>query len=218
MNDDYVAPGTGKTLSTSSLIACGAFAGLLLLYVCTHACTGFAVDIVLYPIDTVKTRLQSERGFKNSGGFRRIYAGVPSILVGSAPSAALFFTAYETIKHVAGDTPPAHMLAAMMGEVAACFVRVPTEVVKQRSQVGQLRCAHTHCVKASPNLPTGAVLHRLYIADGVGGLYRGFGSTILREIPFSVIEFPLWEAFKRRTSQYTGKPLTSIQVRVHAHR
>lgn len=112
---------------------------------CTHtrARPGFAVDITLYPIDTIKTRLQSERGFVKSGGFRRIYAGVPSILVGSAPSAALFFTAYESIKHVVGDTPPAHMLAATMGEVAACLVRVPTEVVKQRSQVGQLQCAHT---------------------------------------------------------------------------
>lgn len=28
------------------------------------------------------------------------------------------------------------------------------------------------------------------------GLYRGYGSTLLREIPFSIIQFPLYEKFK----------------------
>ena len=30
----------------------------------------------------------------------------------------------------------------------------------------------------------------------IAGLYRGFGTTVLREIPFSLIQFPLWEFFK----------------------
>lgn len=47
--------------------------------------SGLCVDIVLYPLDTVKTRLQSAEGFVNSGGFRGIYRGLGSILVGSAP-------------------------------------------------------------------------------------------------------------------------------------
>jgi len=34
------------------------------------------VDVALFPIDTVKTRLQSERGFWRSGGFRGIYKGL----------------------------------------------------------------------------------------------------------------------------------------------
>jgi len=46
---------------------------------------GFAVDIVLYPLDTIKTRLQSSAGFRHSGGFRGIYRGLGSVAVGSVP-------------------------------------------------------------------------------------------------------------------------------------
>ncbi|KAK0511969.1 hypothetical protein JMJ35_005097 [Cladonia borealis] len=62
------------------------------------ALAGTTVDLSLYPIDTLKTRLQSSAGFHASGGFRGIYAGVGSALIGSAPSAALFFVSYEGLK------------------------------------------------------------------------------------------------------------------------
>ena len=45
------------------------------------------VDIVLFPLDTVKTRLQSKSGFRASGGFRGIYSGILPAAAGSAPSA-----------------------------------------------------------------------------------------------------------------------------------
>ena len=56
------------------------------------------VDFILFPLDTVKTRLQSKNGFLKSGGFRGIYSGLGSTMIGSAPTAALFFTVYETSK------------------------------------------------------------------------------------------------------------------------
>jgi solute carrier family 25 S-adenosylmethionine transporter 26 len=56
------------------------------------------VDLILFPFDTIKTRIQSKNGFWNSGGFRGIYNGIPSTLVFSAPTAALFFTVYDTTK------------------------------------------------------------------------------------------------------------------------
>ena len=34
---------------------------------------GLAVDLGLYPLDTIKTRLQSQQGFRSAGGFSRIY-------------------------------------------------------------------------------------------------------------------------------------------------
>lgn len=47
---------------------------------------GLAVDLLLYPVDTLKTRLQSPRGFVHAGGFAAIYAGLPAAAVGAAPS------------------------------------------------------------------------------------------------------------------------------------
>ena len=56
---------------------------------------GTSVDVALFPIDTLKTRLQSPQGFLKSGGFRGIYNGLGSAAAGSAPGAALFFSSYE---------------------------------------------------------------------------------------------------------------------------
>ena len=39
---------------------------------------GTAVDVSLFPLDTIKTRLQSRQGFLAAGGFRNIYSGETS--------------------------------------------------------------------------------------------------------------------------------------------
>lgn len=46
---------------------------------------GTAVDTALFPLDTLKTRLQSKAGFAASGGFRGVYSGLTSAVIGSAP-------------------------------------------------------------------------------------------------------------------------------------
>jgi len=56
---------------------------------------GTSVDVALFPIDTLKTRMQSPQGFIKAGGFRGIYNGLGAAAVGSAPGAALFFSSYE---------------------------------------------------------------------------------------------------------------------------
>jgi solute carrier family 25 S-adenosylmethionine transporter 26 len=87
------------------------------------------------------------------------------------------------------------MAAASLGEVAACAVRVPTEVVKQRAQAVQhpsSRAALAHILKSYSGV-------RL-----VRELYRGGAVTLMREVPFTVIQFPLWEALKKyHTSQFS---------------
>ena len=37
---------------------------------------GVSVDIALFPLDTIKTRMQSPHGFLKSGGFRGVYNGL----------------------------------------------------------------------------------------------------------------------------------------------
>ena len=59
---------------------------------------GTSVDVALFPLDTIKTRAQSAAGFRASGGFSRVYAGLGPAALGSAPNAALFFVTYDTAK------------------------------------------------------------------------------------------------------------------------
>lgn len=186
------------------------------------ALAGTSVDLSLYPLDTIKTRLQSATSFRAAGGFSGIYAGVGSAIVGSAPGAALFFVTYEQTKSFLSSrriaqqaltgSPPAdddwalpieHMAAASLGEVAACAVRVPTEVIKQRAQARQY--------PSSLSALSSILSQRSSI--GISGvwreLYRGWSITVFREVPFTVIQFPLWEAMKTYRLRKTGKDTVS---------
>ncbi|XP_061584290.1 mitochondrial S-adenosylmethionine carrier protein, partial [Cololabis saira] len=173
-------------------------------------CAGVCVDLTLFPLDTIKTRLQSQQGFHQAGGFRGIYAGVPSAAVGSFPNAAAFFATYECTKSLLGTggalaaphmAPVTHMVAASLGETVACLIRVPTEVVKQRTQ-------------ACPSSSTYNMLLATLREEGARGLYRGYWSTVLREIPFSLVQFPLWEYLKTLWSWKQGHTLHSWQSAV----
>lgn len=178
-----------------------------------------SVDLALYPIDTLKTRLQSSAGFQLSGGFRGIYAGVGAAALGSAPGASLFFVTYEwaktflhrnyevmglrNFKHRAWAEPLEHMIAASAGEVVACAVRVPTDVLKQRAQAFQ--------AKSSLEALNAVLIQRRNI--GLLGvwreLYRGWNLTIMRDVPFTVIQCPLWECMKAWRRRQTGEQAVS---------
>uniref|UniRef100_A0A8C5L3I0 Mitochondrial S-adenosylmethionine carrier protein n=1 Tax=Jaculus jaculus TaxID=51337 RepID=A0A8C5L3I0_JACJA len=168
---------------------------------------GVSVDLILFPLDTIKTRLQSPHGFTKAGGFCGVYAGVPSAAIGSFPNAAAFFLTYEYVKCILHTDsasylmPVKHMVAASAGEVVACLIRVPSEVVKQRAQV-------------SASSKTFRIFSNILREEGVQGLYRGYKSTVLREIPFSLVQFPLWEFLKALWSWRRGHPVDSWQSAV----
>lgn len=105
--------------------------------------------MTLFPLDTLKTRLQSQHGFFQSGGFKQLYKGVEPVVLGSAPSgiiilssiiissryalllliniitAAIFFLTYEGIKQYSQPYIPdqyhfiIHMIAASFSEVVS---------------------------------------------------------------------------------------------------
>jgi solute carrier family 25 S-adenosylmethionine transporter 26 len=105
--------------------------------------------------------------------------------MGSAPSASLFFVTYESLKN-SNSIFSGYVVAASLGEISACLVRVPTDVCKQRMQVGMFK-----------SVPL--ALKFIIKNEGVLGLYRGFGMTVFREIPFASIQFPLYEYLKKRS-------------------
>lgn len=120
-------------------------------------------------------RLQASEGFWKAGGFRGVYKGLGAAAVGSAPGASLFFSIYESVKqkaepYVAKEyTPLIHMAAASIGETGACLMRVPTENVKQNLQAGRYASQ-------------GEALRMIMAKEGVMGFYRGFLSTVFREV------------------------------------
>ncbi|KAH3679768.1 hypothetical protein WICMUC_000734 [Wickerhamomyces mucosus] len=167
------------------------------------AAAGTCTDLIFFPIDTIKTRLQAKGGFFLNGGYKGIYRGLGSAIIASAPSASLFFVTYDTLKLKL--TPLVkqnfqnqqlgmvltHMFSASCGEIAACMVRVPAEVIKQRTQ--------TSINSNSSSFNTfKSILSNRNKESLIKGFYRGWGTTILREIPFTMIQFPLYEYLKMK--------------------
>ena len=124
-------------------------------------------------------------------------------MVASAPSAALFFVTYDSMKMYTKDrmlSTKSHMLSASCGEIAACLVRVPAEIIKQRTQAGIIGVGGTSTSWSN-------FLYVIQNKSGEGlfkGLYRGWNTTIMREIPFTIIQFPLYEYLKKKWVETTG--------------
>lgn len=173
-------------------------------------CCGLAVDSALFPIDTCKTRLQSEEGFIKSGGFKDIYNGLMPALAGSVPIAATFFCVYAIVRSILFSTfNPANVpeeelgfyttflvnsIAASLGEMCAGLIRTPIEIVKQRRQVSEVQFRAVD------------ILMHAYKSEGlINGVYRGYGVTLMRDIPFSMIQYPLWEFLKITAKQLGGQ-------------
>lgn len=104
-----------------------------------------------------------------------------------------------------GNEATSHMLSASMGEAAACLVRVPTEVVKAKMQTGESSglLDTIRLVLKEKHGPLGEI---------AGGLYRGYGITLMREIPFAMIQFPLYERAKVVIGDWQNAPASPIQA------
>ena len=100
-----------------------------------------------------------------------------------------------------------HMLAASCGEAMACLVRVPTEVVKAKMQTASSTTTLSATVQSVLKETHGSVLSTIF-----GGLYRGYGMTLLREIPFAMIQFPLYEKAKHIWAEQQQSPCSPIQA------
>lgn len=78
----------------------------------------------------------------------------------------------------------------MGNQKVSCGLRVPVDVVKQRLQV----CRYNHLSEG---------IRHIVQTDGLRGFYRGFGATLFRDIPFSCIQFPLYEWLNRQSGATT---------------
>ncbi|KAF4658458.1 hypothetical protein FOL46_006949 [Perkinsus olseni] len=154
-----------------------------------------AIDIGLYPVDTIKTRIQSRQGFWATGGFRGVYSGVGAAALGSAPAASLFFLTYEQSKSrlpLKEGSFLLHGCSAALAECVACAARVPSDILKQNRQAGQFGTYRE-------------VVSHIYRNFGVGGFFTGYLATLAREIPFGFIEFPIWEKLKAYLARMQGR-------------
>ena len=151
-------------------------------------------------------------------GVRALYRGFPTAFWGAAPAGCLYFGAYEASKKclspggalggVLGDSSTSvHLLSGLLAEAASCVLWVPIDVVKERLQVQSALygCADSGAESSAESAAArSTMLYRgnvdafksILSTEGVRGLYRGYGATLLSFGPFSAIFFALNEQFK----------------------
>jgi len=163
---------------------------------CAGAIAGLSVDCTLYPLDTLRARLQAPAGFVAAGGFSSLYRGIGVALVGSAPCSAIFFGTFEAVKVPVGrlmdstlgfqSQASTNAIAAVIGELAASSFRAPVEMYKQRLQT------HT-------------VTHRT-------SFLVGWKATLVRDLPFSTVQYPLYHLVKGSFGDSKQRPLDPWQA------
>eukprot|EP01064_Diplonema_japonicum_P006004 TRINITY_DN13973_c1_g1_i5.p1 TRINITY_DN13973_c1_g1~~TRINITY_DN13973_c1_g1_i5.p1 ORF type:complete len:307 (+),score=35.98 TRINITY_DN13973_c1_g1_i5:39-959(+) len=147
---------------------------------------GLSVDLMLFPLDSIKTRRQAHGGMAKAGGIRNLYSGVQAAAIGSVPCSALFFVTYECSKKNIQEwntTAPdwaVNATSAALGEIVASHIRVPMEIIKQRLQVGKVR-----------NISEALSSMRRT------GAFVGYKATLARDIPFSILQYPMYEKGKQ---------------------
>ncbi|XP_018910492.1 mitoferrin-2 isoform X2 [Bemisia tabaci] len=181
-----------ETLPTNNVLAhmtAGAFAGIM-----EHC--------IMYPMDSVKTRMQSLSPAANTGvtGIRDVFfrmvttegvwrpvKGIGVVVMGAGPAHAIYFSCYEAIKdnltsrHFMNDAF-SYGAAGCVSTVIHDGVMTPTDVVKQRLQMFN-----------SPYKSIVDCIQRTYQTEGVKAFYRSYTTQLMMNIPFQSIHFMTYE-------------------------
>ena len=146
------------------------------------------------------------------------------VSAGSVPGSAIFFSIYQGIRRQKVEnkqleTLKNSFLAPAAGEIGACMIRVPVEVIKQR-YIQTLASVQFLLEKKgillflfrsqATKTPTKTIIENILKSEGPAGFYRGYISTVCREIPFSFLQFPLWEYLKSVRRAQTNKEQLSF--------
>ena len=193
-------------------------AGLL-----ASASAGVLARFPCHPLDTCKARLQVQARAIDAAaardgtrpryrsladalgrtlraeGWRGLYRGFGVTAVGSAPATCLYLTSYDAAKNallaaspvMAGHDFLAHFAAGMVAETFSCVLWVPIDVTKERLQI-QEKGGGASNYRGSVD-----AIRTILRTEGLSGIYKGYGATVLSFGPFSAFYFMFYEKIKR---------------------
>ncbi|CAN6932546.1 hypothetical protein Bca4012_100678 [Brassica carinata] len=177
------------------------------------------VSGALYPAVLMKTRQQvcHPQGSCIKGAFtlvrheglKGLYRGFGTSLMGTIPARALYMTALEVTKSNVGSavlslgfteakaSAAANAVGGLTAAMAAQLVWTPVDVVSQRLMVQ----GSSGLVNACNYVNGFDAFRKIVRADGVKGLYRGFGISILTYAPSNAV---WWASYSVAQSMVWG--------------
>ncbi|XP_076125342.1 mitochondrial glutamate carrier 1 [Alosa pseudoharengus] len=173
----------------------------------------------VFPIDLAKTRLQNQQNGSRlytsmsdcliktirSEGYFGMYRGAAVNLTLVTPEKAIKLAANDFFRHhLTKDgklTLVKEMLAGCGAGTCQVIVTTPMEMLKIQLQdagriAAQRKLMPETVAPGGPvevKSPTAMQITReLLRSKGIAGLYKGLGATLLRDVPFSMVYFPLF--------------------------
>lgn len=100
--------------------------------------------------------------------------------------------------------PIVHSAASALAELVSCFILTPAEVLKQNAQMVR-RQANWSDSKASMAFKQPATWEAIRQFKRPAQLWRGYGALAARNLPFTAMQFPLYEQLKANIRGYREK-------------
>ncbi|XP_026573291.1 solute carrier family 25 member 39 isoform X2 [Pseudonaja textilis] len=123
-------------------------------------------------------------------GIRSLWSGLPPTLVMAVPATVIYFTSYDQLRdllHVKMNSQ-GHYIPLVAGAVArlgAVTMISPLELIRTKMQSRQLSYQELRvCIQSA------------VAQDGWMSLWRGWGPTVLRDVPFSALYWCNYELIK----------------------
>ncbi|XP_061355150.1 uncharacterized protein LOC133299681 isoform X2 [Gastrolobium bilobum] len=180
------------------------------------------VTVALYPVSVVKTRLQVAskdtlernafsvvKGLLKTDGIPGLYKGFGTVITGAVPARIIFLTALETTKVAAfrmiepfrlSETTQAAIANGVAGMTSSLFsqaVFVPIDVISQKLMVQ----GYSGHAQYSGGLD---VARKVLRSDGIRGLYRGFGLSVMTYSPSSAVWWATYGSSQRYIWRFLG--------------
>jgi len=163
--------------------------------------SGTCSTLLFQPLDLVKTRQQvgGRLGSSSMLGIARsivqaenvtgLWRGLWPSVCRTVPGVGIYFSSVHWMRSQLGGMKPTTAQALLMGASAraiAAFTMIPFTVLKTRYESGRFTYASL-----------GSGLGQILRTEGLTGLYRGLGPTLVRDVPFSALYLASYEMLKQ---------------------
>ncbi|XP_015279624.1 PREDICTED: solute carrier family 25 member 40 [Gekko japonicus] len=132
-------------------------------------------------------------------GVKTLWSGLPPSLAVSVPTTVIYFTCYDQLRDafiskLGEDNDYIPLITGGIARLGSATVISPVELIRTRMQSRQLTYKQL-CACISSNVTK----------NGWLSLWKGWGPTVLRDVPFSALYWYNYEYFKKRLCKRSGK-------------
>jgi len=169
--------------------------------------SGTCSTILFQPLDVVKTRIQINSSLTSnssmtgevrlviaSQGISGLWNGFRASLYRTVPGVGLYFASMHFMRNSVCEGNPSPIQSLLIGGTARTFagtVMIPFTVVKTRMESGTFQYRSVS-----------SALRDIIKTDGIRGLVRGLGPTLVRDVPFSGLYLAFYDILKSKTPSW----------------